>query len=318
MITPSRCKRIIIIEGPDGGGKSTLAKELGGEGERHVVHLGPLKGVSERALARLYVEAMLPALHGHRDVVLDRSWLSEPIYGMAFRGGADRIGPIRRRQLERLAMRCGAFVVRCRPPLEACLETFQKRRGAEYLEHADQLRRVWQMYGELITSLPIVDHDYTAPRPAYGRLSKVYNQLSSAWPHMVGEPTAGALERDRRKVLLVGEAYTNVSDQDTLYQWPFGGFSGACSTWLTNEFNRVGDIDERDLVWVNADASVGALRELIEVNGHKVFALGEDASAQLREYNIVHTLFPHPQFWKRFRYGECYPLLDAIKEALSC
>ena len=87
MMMPSTSAKLTIFEGPDGGGKTTAAEKYAKETGAQYVHFGPLPHVKD-SLARVYVEAMMPAILGLQDVVFDRSWLSEIPYGTAFRGGA--------------------------------------------------------------------------------------------------------------------------------------------------------------------------------------------------------------------------------------
>jgi thymidylate kinase len=156
-------KRIVILEGPDGAGKTTLAQRYAEAGAR-VVHLDRYPGV--KSLARIHLAAMLPALSGVSDIVLDRAWITEWIYGDVYRGGKVRINSERRAELEAIASFCETKVILCLPPLEACLETFRKRREREYLKDEEALRQVWQTYdfrysSGILTSLPVELHDYT-------------------------------------------------------------------------------------------------------------------------------------------------------------
>jgi polyphosphate kinase 2 (PPK2 family) len=107
-------KVLTIFEGPDGSGKTTAAREYAEQTGARYVHFPALPRV-KHGLGRMYVEAMLPALLGYHDVVFDRCWLSETPYGEAFREGQDRLTQADRRMLERLALRCGAVVVKCLP-----------------------------------------------------------------------------------------------------------------------------------------------------------------------------------------------------------
>ena len=56
-------RKLVILEGPDGGGKSRLAATLTEALGARLVHCGPFPRVTTH-LAHLYVEAMLPALLG--------------------------------------------------------------------------------------------------------------------------------------------------------------------------------------------------------------------------------------------------------------
>ena len=312
MTTPDFSKPITIFEGPDGAGKSTAAKWFAEKTGARYVHLGAFPGVSD-GLPRLYVEAMLPALQGYQAVVLDRSWLSEPIYGAAFRDGRTRIDRINRRLLERVAMRSRAQVVRCLPPWEIVRENYEHNKDNEMLSSTAQLKVVYDDYVKLPadTDLPIIDYDYsTSPRPdeviEAQRLLHIF--------HPADLVSAGNLSAP---VLLVGEELAAIKNQDTLYQWPFASFSGlGCSRWLTEKLDRAG-ISEKHLLWVNADQD---LLRLYPAN-KRVVTLGvvaRETLSKLRDAmpSVIHSV-PHPQHWRRFHASDTYPLPAFLRKLLE-
>ena len=298
------CK-LTIFEGPDGGGKSTAAQVYAKATGARYVHFASLPRVN-RSLGRVYVEAMLPALLGYQDVVFDRCWLSELPYGVAFREGRDRLTPASRRMLERLAMRCGAVVVRCQPAWDTVRANFMGRKQIEMLDNDGQLKTVYDLYAEQVTDLPEFVYDYTqddifsAPR-LVNRVEAVRFKL-----HPLATSSAGNWDA---KIVLVGEAFAERKDTDAFYQWPFGSFSNeGCSQWLTDKIDLV-DVGEDDLLWVNADQDVSFLYDL---QPEKIIALGNLAYERLYKLKIQATAVPHPQSWKRFNNGQRYPLLDLI------
>ena len=298
-------RKLTIFEGPDGGGKSTAAQAYAKATGARYVHFASLPRVS-CSLGRMYVEAMLPALLGYQDVVFDRCWLSELPYGVAFREGRDRLTPASRRMLERLAMRCGAVVVRCQPEWETVRANFMGRKQIEMLDNDSQLKTVYDLYAEQVTDLPELVYDYTeddifsAPRMVNmveGRRFKL---------HPLGTSTAGNWDG---KYVLVGETFAEREDCDAFYQWPFGSFSNeGCSQWLTDKTD-LADVGEDNLLWVNADQDVSFLHDL---QPEKIIALGDLAYERLYKLKIQAIAAPHPQSWKRLNNGQRYPLLDLI------
>ena len=305
------CKNLTIFEGPDGAGKTRTARELADRTGAVYVHFPALQEVT-LGLGRMYVEAMLPALLGYQPVVFDRSWLSEVPYGRVFRGGLDRLGAATCRMLERLAMRCGAVVVQCQPPLETCLENFNRRRHEEMLEREQQLKDVYHLYLETRTSLSRVMFDYTNTLQDEQMLEDSVGELQMILHHTKVR-TAGNLSA---KVLLVGEKFANHKDQDSFYQWPFASFSGmGCSRWLTDQLEEAG-ITEDQLCWVNAD-EVGQLLLYELMPKQTVVALGATASVMMEKFNIQHQQVDHPQAHKRFHTKDPYPLIPLLKEVLQ-
>jgi len=316
-IQNTSCKRVYIVEGPDGGGKSTFALALAEAlGTAIVSHHGPYPNITTpAALARIYVDAMIPALTGEYDVVMDRSWLSEPIYGEVYRGGVTRIDSVTQRQLERLALRCGAVVINCRVPWEKTLATWEQRKGVEYLKTADALREVWELYGVLETSLLQFPRDYTVGGPFVDprRIIKEVAYQYVSPPHPLNQRTAGDWNAH---IVLVGEAFAALKDGDHSYQWPFGSFhESGCSRWLTRQLDSLSGTTERDLLWVNAD-QLDPIASAWLRSKNEVIALGVKASVRLTDLGINHRIVPHPQSWKRFHYQDVYPLLK-IRSILS-
>lgn len=296
-------KNVTIFEGCDGSGKTTIAQTYAEATDAKYVHFPALPQVT-RGLARMYVEAMLPALLGYQDVVLDRCWLSETPYGEAFREGQDRLTQACRRMLERLAYRCGATVVLCQPKWDVVKANYQKRKALEMLKNETQLRQVYDLYRTQGTALPLIPFDYeTHP------IEMLRQQISQARNpnHLLSRASAGNWDGG---VVLVGESFAERKDQDPWYQWPFASFSGdGCSRWLTEELDKAG-LPEENLLWVNADQDLSFIHDL----GWRplVVALGTKAEAELYKEKIEAQVVQHPQFWKRFKSSEPYPLIKLI------
>ncbi len=97
--------------------------------------IGPYKGMNTEDLCRTYFRGMTAALTYDDHVIMDRSWLSEPIYGSVYRKGDNRIDMPRRRMLERAALARGVVVIHCQPDFEVCMQTFKDRIEDEYLDN---------------------------------------------------------------------------------------------------------------------------------------------------------------------------------------
>lgn len=301
------CKTLTIFEGPDGSGKTTAAKAYARSIGARYVHFSAMPHVG-KDLARMYIEAMLPALLGYQDVVFDRSWLSDGPYGAVHREGKDRIGPVHQCMLERAALRCGAMVVFCDPGVEACLATFRERSADEMLDNEDQLRNVHELYSfaRQSTALPFTTYDYTCGLDVEDVLLEIED--IRAYPHSLDVLSAGNLSS---RVLIVGQNFAERKDGDSYYQLPFISFnSGGCSRWLTSQLFLRG-VKELDLCWVNADQPL----EKLEWKGTHIFALGDVAAKIVGSSSMVHK-FPHPQYWKRFGGSETYPLIPRLLEVL--
>ncbi len=308
MIIQRKCGNVTIFEGPDGSGKTTTAKAYADRVGAIYWHFGPMLNCPD--IARFYVEAMTPAFLGIADVVMDRSWLSEYPYAVAYSK------PLRTkdeeiRMLERAAMRCGTVVIRCRPSIDVCLSHWNARKADEYLKEERQLRMVYNLYDEQRNDLPEVLFDYTKDS-----FFEVVNRVRTT-PHAFNWlPSAGNWHG---RVLLVGDTFADHKETDALYQLPFVSFSPkGCSRWLTRQL-MVAGIQERELLWVNAqDFGSECFRFYRDVwPDVYVVALGDAASGVLTRAGVSHEVAPHPQYWKRFHHGEEYPLIPKLREILG-
>ena len=296
-------RRLTIFEGPDGAGKTTAAVAFAEATGAVYQHFGPLKNIRQ-TMPRLMVEAMLPALLGHQDVVLDRCWLSDRPYGEVYRGGLDRVGVASGRMLERLALRCAATVMLCMPPWETARDNFLGRLDDEFLDNEAQLRHVYDHYAKLTTALPLTRYDYTQ-----GPLQ--YSTIRSSRAHRLSTRSAGNLDAP---VLVIGEAFAELQERDPLYQWPFASFSDkGCSAWFTRQLEEAG-VPEDQLLWVNADQP---LPSTVSIDT-KAVALGRAAEAYAKRHGLFSAeVYQHPQAWKRFNSHKDYPAIEAIRR-LSC
>lgn len=291
---------LIILEGPDGAGKSHLAEELGTflPGALHQHH-DAAEGKSSRELSQSYMGSMRPALAGS-SLLLDRSWLSEPIYARIFRKTPSRVSSVQRRMLERSALQAGGTVVLCLPPLENCLATWRSRRADEMLSDEGQLREVYHAYADgLDTWLPVAIYDYTV-----SSAEELLQRLR-------------CLERPRPKVVLLGDRPSGKTTAQGLFTVPFVSFNGlGCSEWLSEQLEQAG-IAESDLVWRNAYDLTGTPLAVERLpKDLPVLALGRNASRWCVEHQVPHRLLPHPQSHKRFYSKQEYTMINMLRRML--
>lgn len=139
--------RLIILEGPDGSGKSTIAAAIAKRLGVLVDHHGPY--LRESQITHHYLTSMQPVILSDNHVVMDRCWISEHIYGRVYREGLNRISMHDELMLNGIAAELHATFIICLPPLEVCLRNYRERKALEYLDNEDQLKYVWGMYSEL-------------------------------------------------------------------------------------------------------------------------------------------------------------------------
>lgn len=120
------------------------------------------------------------------------------------------------------------------------------------------------------------------------------------------------------KFLLIGERPGNKNPQFSKIDYPFFSTKGA-SKWLTDELERAG-INELDLYWTNVFDRYGDKLDGSFItqmpNLISVFALGNVAKDWCAENFIPAVNVYHPQYWKRFKANEPYPLIEKLKQLI--
>lgn len=113
----------IIIEGPDGAGKSTLAKSLAGALDMNILTMTANGGQSVPE----YRQKL--ACDG---VIIDRCWVSEQVYSDLF-GREPRIDDADAESLTELCGRTGVPIIVLLPPLHVVIGRLNER-GDEYAD----------------------------------------------------------------------------------------------------------------------------------------------------------------------------------------
>lgn len=113
----------IIIEGPDGAGKSTLAKSLANALDMNILKMTANGGQSvSKYLQKLACD----------DVIIDRCWVSEQIYSDLFKR-EPRISNGDAEELTELCRLIGIPIIVLLPPLHVVISRLNER-GDEYAD----------------------------------------------------------------------------------------------------------------------------------------------------------------------------------------
>lgn len=308
-------KGIILLEGADAAGKTTLA--------RHFVERHGARYIHSRIWPSMYkyhVAAVRLALKwaDHGLVVIDRLHLSELIYGQIYRGQpAYDLGA---RSFERILARAGTITVLCVP--SDTYGQFKRHRANAACEAFSSISRVVATYADLRhgnVAFPgngylgqLIRYGDYAARPDVmvydldkdGRklnkfaetvLDRVINhRLHQFSPALSSQHYNFGGHAGTATHLFVGEA---VSPKAKTTRWPWCWHDGASAvTWLNRSLHDIG-FDETRGIWTNASEADDHLAELLQL-GKVVVCLGSIASKRI---TIPHHPLPHPQYYRRFR-----------------
>ena len=150
---------IIILEGPDGSGKSMLAQKLAQQTGYMLMHRSQPK--SEEDKARM-MDEYKQVIKSGKNVIFDRCWYSEMVYGPVMRD-TSVISHTQMFELERMMMRNGAIVIHCTGPLTTlwrrCLT-----RGEDYIVDKETYEHIYYSYYDLLHTVPhlvpVVTYEY--------------------------------------------------------------------------------------------------------------------------------------------------------------
>ncbi len=307
--------RVVILEGPDGGGKTALADRLVQRYGFAYRHEGPPRGSNVSLLHRYGRKLERAAYgHGHRGVVFDRFHVGETVYGPVARG-EDQVGRDGLTVMDRLLTATDSRLVFCLPPFSACLDVWSRRHaaGEEFITSKRNLRRVYDLYAKYAATHPnrmIYDwRNVDQEKTVLGYCTGPRRRLPR---HVTGSPWAS--------VLFVGER-VNRSLEIAGLDLPFFDNNGS-SAYLNDCLRRAGFV-ETEMAFVNALWPGGRRRDLNKVleelpRVKVVVALGKVAEEVIMRQRIYlrFTWYPleHPQHRKRFHHHRRAPYLRRLRE----
>lgn len=316
---------IIVLEGADGTGKTTLARALCERYDGVYIHNRYHKGVGiwRYHLASLRWAARVAQ---ERLVVVDRHWPSECVYGRVYRDGPAYKASSR--ALHRALLRFGAVYVVCAPRVQVVIDNHKRLKG-ERREMYGDVSQVAQRYVALwngtgawvkdgdyveqlsyngVRELDWFHYDYTVS----GRYLVQYVQLIAsvaqerrdlAWqPGLSPYLTDVTGQVASARVCLVGDRPA----VDGKFAWPFTACANS-SRYLNEQLHKLAAVEERFcLINVNGRTGPDVLRQL--PRELPLVALGQEALRGLNQLGRPPVLtIRHPQHARRFtHHGEEY------------
>lgn len=312
----------IILEGPDGTGKTTLARALEGRGFNYV-HCGP---PTEPALG-FYTKR---ARGAPGPTVIDRFHVGSYCYGMAFRNTPD-LTLFENWLLEGFLYAHGAMLVYCIVPPEAVEQNLSRgpdSADAKIYEVPEKRELLRRLYDEQMaeTELPVVRYDYTARENALAdtasdlalwsahqdlvlptsEFDAIGNTVSPRYVFVADRPNwYDGLVREARRRGWTRDQYGLA--RALFSRWGLAS-GGASSSWrYLHQTVKSAGLRFEDFCLFNSIQGDG--RRALDLRRdpcwyarRDVVALGRNASEVLRLSGIRHRTVPHPQHVRRFHY----------------
>jgi hypothetical protein len=287
--------KVIILEGPDGGGKTTLANWMA---ERHgaiVLHEGPPPPGAYKL--HYYAAKLIKALKAKSPIVFDRFHLGELVYGPIART-TDELGYYGMHMMRRLMASKGVRCYIVMPGYDNCFGSWEEklRIGNDYLMNKNKFLDSYYKFMALTAY-----HE----RIAYDDPSQYNNQIAHFNEVLTGNfvPNTlpfGSIGNPYAEFLFVGEIANNKEDLDL----PFF-YHGNSSGYVNRAIWDAG-FTEMDVAFTNAydlDAqprNLGKIKERMYKLKCTV-AFGRKAEMQCKLAGMPNIVYiKHPAWWKRF------------------
>jgi len=281
---------LIIIEGPDKSGKTTLAKKIEEQFHYKYAHFSAPGDDPASEYASFFSSISSPT-------VCDRSYFGERVYGPLLRG-ASKISDLQYAVIERICRLKGATFIYASTPLKVCQTRLYDNLTNKKISIKNN-KEAWARFKTLAPSCslrPFLTYDATTQNALDGLLKHLGQLLPSLRSHAIlaRKCCTGVGTIYGRKIVFVGEG---LNKKKTWLGLPFD--SGPTSNYLYEQCKKA-RIPEHKVYLCNAVNLTK--REVAFLNLAKTtwISLGNYANLKLLNLGVKHQSIPHPQYWLRF------------------
>ncbi len=305
--------KIIILEGPDGGGKTTLAKALIDKGYRYRHEGPPPLG---RSLTDHYLRILNETIESPFDFVHDRLWLGERIYGPVARG-VDNLGLDGQKLFMRLHNSKSILQVICLPSTETAERNYSLKikDQHDYLKSMSHWKKVYDLYFKWAMDNSGLIYNYEENSP-----QDILSSSDLLWLHNKVLPK-GAVGSRSAKYLFIGDRPNHES-----IDVPFHALDG--SSGFLNQAIELAGLDEKDIAFSNASGPKGEKHNLSSLIDRlpmlsTILLMGNVAlewyRKELGDRRVTFKTYqiPHPSYVKRFKGNNPELMADAIRSVIN-
>jgi len=311
---------IIILDGPDATGKTTLQEFFVKKYDAIPIHLTWNKELALR-MFDYQTEEMLRAveLSTNHLVVVDRHWISEKIYANVLRGGSP--WPLMGRMMDRVWRKHAALYIITLPVQSQLGFEMALQRHNDNIDNAhpytDQqfmklLHQYSDFYNDNITRHDMIPYFMEFDGHNLDKFTERvmvrlnFLQTTQYPPALLPRNTNIAGHSAKARYLIIGE---QVNCKDNPFSWPFYAYKNS-SLFLTEVIAEL-KINETWLMWANAKNADGSFNilipELIIRYGLVPIVLGNEAERVLRNNGFKNTTtIMHPSYARRFNKHDAF------------
>lgn len=315
---------LIIIEGPDGAGKTTLAGAIEEEASRQKIAVfrrsarpprPPDRNPFEEYEATLLREPLgrpgNEILRQDLLVIQDRWAMGELIYGPLKRG-ASRLSAGGLLHCEMLAMAHGAIKIAMIPSLGIVVKRLQKNGDWLLLpEHkrgdlfdTGEITMIWDSYSSLA---PLYWYDVLRRQPDVSHILALLARARyrAEWSGEVQAKVPGYIGSQRPGVILAGDVRSGAGDPDPAFTHAFTPAGPGSALYLMDALAIHCRQVLRSFGILNTGEEGMDLKIADDLLGPRQWiALGVSAARRLDEAGIEYVQVAHPQWQRRFRHNE--------------
>lgn len=308
---------MIIIEGQNGTGKTTLCKEL--EKRFNLQYLKIIKNAQadiSKLNYKFYIENSIKL---PQNTLFDRFHFGEIVYPILKNDGRKQLESYQQHAIERILNNRGALVIWCQASREFIKKSF-KIRGEDFIEFSQsdyEFELFNKAYNNSIMTKLIYSPEFsTIEKEEFFKCAKIlYQNLQKDAAILAKYKSSGKVVKNL--IMFIGDKFNeNVALPN---QHAFSDYKGS-SDYLHQALELSGYASQFYLTNSNKPENL-FLEEYYNLSPSILISLGKPPSDFLNKIGIPHKSIVHPQYYKRFinskpiYYGN---LIRKVIEELKC